>query len=152
MQAHCLHRKAVHAWALAIGAVILSVGVALLAYGKLKVGLIAVCAGVGSLVGELFVAYVVLPRQVKKLHGQQKALSEAFTYSWDRDHIEAKGSSGSSRRAWGDYCKIKESEHIFLLYHADNLFEMLPKAWFKSESMVAEFRRHANAAARSGAA
>jgi hypothetical protein len=151
LQAHHLHRKATQLWAFAGGAVILLVGLALLLYGQMRISLIASCSGVGALVGEFFVANVVLPRKVKRLHGQQKELSSPFVYSWDRGHIEAKGVNGSSRRAWSDYCKVKDSEHIFLLYHADIIFEMLPKAWFKNESLVAEFREFANAATKSNA-
>lgn len=62
------------------------------------------------------------------------------TYTWDSDFIAAQGVSGQSRRAWKNYAKFKENEEMFLLYHADNMFEMLPKRWFISDAQIAEFR------------
>ena len=109
--------------------------------------MIALFAGAGAFIGEYLVAYVYLPRKVQKLHTQQKDLAGQFTYSWDAQHIEAQSNTGSARRPWNHYAKVKEDEHVFLLYHSDNMFEMLPKSWFPSSEAINEFRKLALRAA-----
>jgi hypothetical protein len=141
MQAQRLHRKSFAKWSNISAAVIAACGVVMLMAGPRQFGVIALFTGVGAFLGEYFVAYIYLPRKVKKLHTQQKALTSQFTYSWDTQHIEAQSSTGSSRRPWDHYAKVKEDENIFLLYHADNMFEMLPKSWFPSSEAIDEFRK-----------
>ncbi|HEX7634417.1 MAG TPA: YcxB family protein [Noviherbaspirillum sp.] len=115
--------------------------------GSRQLGVIALFAGAGAFIGEYLVAYVYLPRKVQKLHTQQKDLAGQFTYSWDAQHIEAQSNTGSARRPWNHYAKVKEDEHVFLLYHSDNMFEMLPKSWFPSSEAINEFRKLALRAA-----
>jgi hypothetical protein len=109
--------------------------------GSSHFGAIVLATGGGAFIGEYFFAKIHLPRKIEKLHAQQKDLASQFTYSWDASHIEAKSSIGSARRAWTHYTKIREDANIFLLYHSDNMFEMLPKSWFPSSEAIDEFRQ-----------
>jgi hypothetical protein len=115
--------------------------------GSKQFGVIAPFAGAGAFIGEYVVAYVYLPRKVEKLHSQQKGLAGQFTYSWDAQHVEAQSNTGSSRRPWNHYAKVKEDDYVFLLYHSDSMFEMLPKSWFPSSDAINEFRKLAHRAA-----
>jgi hypothetical protein len=81
-----------------------------------------------------------LPRNVARLHAQQKDFAHPFVYRWDDEFLEGIGMSGQSRRRWADYSKAKEDEHCFLLYQSDNLFEMLPKSWFCNSSQIQDIR------------
>lgn len=141
LQAQRLHRRSVAKW-LNIAAVVTTVcGVVMLTAGARPFGLMVLFAGAGALIFEYLCAYVYLPRKVAKTLTQQKDLAGQFTYSWSAEHIESQSNIGSSRRPWNHYIKVKEDEHIFLLYHTDNLFEMLPKPWFRSAEAIHEFRR-----------
>jgi hypothetical protein len=142
-----LHRRSVAKWVNIATAALAACGLAMLLAGANRLGLIVLFGGVGGLVGEGFVANIQLPRRVAKLHAQQKDFAEQVTYSWDGQYIEAQSQTGSARRPWTHYAKVKEDEHIFLLYHSDNIFEMLPKSWFPSQELINEFRKLALRAA-----
>ena len=141
LSAQRLHRSSIAKWSnVATGAMAIC-GLLMLLAGVNQMGLIVLLGGVGGLVGEYFVANVQLPRRVARLHAQQKDLAEQFTYSWDNQYIEAQSQTGSARRPWTHYAKVKEDKHMFLLYHSDNIFEMLPKSWFPNLATLDEFRK-----------
>lgn len=148
LRAQRLHRKSVRGWSYAFAAAALFISTLLFFFGMKQSGLICGFAGIGAFVGELVTARVYLPWKVRRLHSQQKALAQPFTYSWDREYIHVQGAQGSAKRLWTDYCKVKEDEDVILLYHADNLFEMLPKAWFGTAESLADFRALASGARR----
>ncbi len=91
---------------------------------------------------------IFLPRKVRRLHQQQKDLASPYTYKWDSEFLEAQGVNGQAKREWKNYAKFAENEKLFLLYHADNLFEMFPKSWFKDQTQITEFRSLASRAGR----
>ena len=140
IQAQRLHRKSIAKWSNISAAVITACGVVMLMAGSKQFGVIALFAGAGAFIGEYVVANLYLPRKVAKLHAQQKDLAGQFTYSWDDKHIQAQSNTGSSKRPWSHYAKVREDAHVFLLYHSDNMFEMLPKSWFPSSEAINEFR------------
>jgi hypothetical protein len=49
--------------------------------------------------------------------------------------------TGQASRPWLDYVKSKEDNQVFLLYHSDVMFEIIPKSWFRSSEQVEAFRR-----------
>ncbi len=143
LQAQRLHRKSAAKWLKILVFLICACGTAMLIVGYRQFGVLMLCAGVGIFMSECLFANLYLPRFVKKNHAQRKDLASQFTYSWDAEYVEAKSDTGSSRRPWSHYAKLKEDEHLFLLYHADNMFEMLPKSWFPNSEKIQEFRTHA---------
>jgi YcxB-like protein len=140
LHAQRLHRRSIAKWSYIASVAAATCGLVALAAGSRSYGFIALCAGAGVAVGEYVSAHFFLPRRVAKLHAQQKDLAEQFTYSWDAEHISAQSRTGSARRPWANYTKVKEDDHVFLLYHSDNIFEMLPKSWFSNSSAISEFR------------
>ena len=140
LNAQRLHRKRAEIFYFSASGTAVVIGLVLLATGLLFPGLLFVCGGIGGAVGELVTSLIVLPWKVRRLHSQQKDLASPFTYTWNSEFLEATGVSGESKRAWKNYAKVKENKNVFLLYHADNLFEMLPKTWFTSREQEAEFR------------
>jgi len=148
LNAQRLHRARSVRWCYLVSAVIFAVGLAIYFLSNQKIGFIIACASIGGGVGELIMSTVYLPLKVRRLHNQQKDLASPFTYKWDPIFLEAQGISGQSKREWKNYAKYKEDEKIFLLYHADNLFEMFPKSWFRDEMQVSEFRELANRAGK----
>lgn len=144
-----LHRRPIAIGSHVFVAVLMVFGAAALFFAPSPhLGLACLGAGIGGLIGELVTSQVYLPRKVRRLHAQQKDLASPFSYEWDEGHLTARGASGSARRPWSNYVKLKEDEHLFLLYHADNLFEMFPKSWFPTPEAMAEFRRLAEAAGK----
>lgn len=144
LSAQRLHRAASVRWYYLAALVAIAIGAGIYCSFSQSAGLIIASAGIGGLVGELVVARVFLPWRVRRLYAQQKDLASPFTYSWTSAFIEARGISGHSKRAWESYAKYKEDERLFLLYHADNLFEMFPKSWFRDQSQIREFRELAS--------
>lgn len=143
LQAQQLHRaRAVRIAYLCCAVLALAgaVGIAL-AY---RWGLVVLAAGIGGLLGQWIAERFYVPYKVNKLHGQYKDLSGAFTMTWDAQHLQGQGPSGRSQRPWADYCKWKEDRHVFLLYIADNLYEVMPKAWFSDTAAVDDFRQCAS--------
>lgn len=146
LNAQRLHRaKMENRYYLASG-IAIAVGIAIYLFHNPKLGFILFCAGVGGALGELVMSSVFLPRKVSHLYQQQKDLASPFTYKWDSEFLEAQGVSGQAKRKWDNYAKYKEDKNIFLLYHADNLFEMFPKSWFTDSNQVNDFRKLASRA------
>jgi hypothetical protein len=143
LQAQRLHRKSWEKWSKIVAVVIVVFSVAIIVVGYRNFGVLLLCVGMGLLISEYTFASIYLPRFVKKNHAQRKDLANRFTYSWDTEYVEAKSDTGSAKRPWSHYTKLKEDEHVFLLYHADNMFEMLPKSWFPSLEKIHEFRTQA---------
>ena len=135
-------------WYYAAGCTVTAVGIALFILGHKMLAFVLVGAGLGGVIGELIMSSVFLPWKVRRIHRQQKDLASPFTYTWDAEFLEARGISGHSKREWKNYAKYKENDKLFLLYHADNLFEMLPKSWFQDQSQVSDFRVHAERVGR----
>lgn len=114
-----------------------------------KEGSIVIAGVIGAWLIELMVSRVFLPRKVKRLYSQQKDFASAFVYKWDNIFIEAEGVSGRSKREWKNYLKYSEDKNMFLLYHNDIMFEMIPKRWFSDQTQMNEFRELAKQAGSS---
>jgi TM2 domain-containing membrane protein YozV len=144
LRAHELHSASIKKWTNWFSAALAGCGGLMLLAGFWDLGLILLCSGICSLVVSYVSARTSLPRRMRKIYAQHKGLADEITYSWDEQYIEGKGRDGSSRRLWSDYLKMKENEHVFLLYQTDHLFEMLPKSWFQSREAILEFRKLAS--------
>jgi hypothetical protein len=148
LNAQRLHRaKSVRRYYI-ISGIAIAVGVAAYFLYQQNLGIIIACAGIGGVIGELAISLLYLPWKVRHIHHQQKDFASPFTYTWDSEFLEAKGISGQSKRQWCHYAKCKENEKLFLLYHSDVLFEMLPKAWFQDQTQIDEFRNLAHRAGK----
>ena len=145
LAAYRLSRKRV-VWWLNIAMLVLAVAGLILLFTQVRSwGVIALCTGLGGLVGEFVQLHFFLPRKVKRLHKQLK-LTGHITYSWDAEILEVNSAAGHGRRKWKDYVALKEDGCVFLLYITDHLFEVVPKSWFRDASQLEEFRTHARVA------
>jgi len=88
------------------------------------------------------VHFLYLPWLARRMYRQHKMLRDASEISWDEQGITYRSTSAHSTIAWEDYVTWKESEHLFLLYLADRLFQMVPKRVFASAAEEQDFRRH----------
>ncbi len=145
LQAQQLHRARALKIAYICCAVLALAGLAGFALGYRWGGVVSGGA-IGGLLGQLAVEKFYVPYKVNKLYGQYKDLSGEFTMTWDSQYLQGQGASGHSQRLWANYCKWKEDKHVFLLYIADNLYEVMPKAWFADTdaAVMDDFRRCAS--------
>ena len=67
LHAQRLHRKSIAKWAYIAGTAIAACGVVMLVVGSTNYGLIALCASLGSFIGEGVSSRFLLPRRVAKL-------------------------------------------------------------------------------------
>jgi hypothetical protein len=80
----------------------------------------------------------------RKIYKQQASLKQTFSYLWDPDALHASSEGGNATRKWRDYWRFSEDEHLFLLYHTDVMFEIIPKAWFADPDEIQAFRKLAS--------
>ena len=99
-------------------------------------------AAIGGVIGESAVRYLYVPWWARRIYRQQKNLHESFKYWWDIEQLSGESKSGRGQRPWKHYTKWKENEDVFLVYHSDVLFEMVPKKWFKEPNQLNNFREH----------
>lgn len=97
---------------------------------------------IGGVVGDAACRFVWAPWRSRRVYKQQRSLHESFQYRWNNQHLSCESASGSARRPWRHYTKWKEDESVFLVYHSDALFEMLPKRWFVRPEQARDFRKH----------
>lgn len=83
---------------------------------------------------------LLVPGLARRHYRQYKVLQQPLVITLDEQGSEWRAANGSSRLAWPDYHQWKEDETLFLLYQADNLFQMLPKRLLGPEE-AAQVRR-----------
>ncbi len=78
----------------------------------------------------LYLRYMFLPKQVKKVFFQQKELSAPFEIEFTDTSMLASNEFGNSTRPWKNFIKWKENKELLLLYHSDMLYNIIPKRFF----------------------
>lgn len=141
LAAQRLHRRRCSRGVTTVLLVVALVGIPLLFTDGLATGVTLMIVAICGLLGEALQSRLLLPWQARRLYRQCAAYRQSFGYSWDEESLSVTSESGHARRRWSDYVKFREDERIFLLYHADNLFEMLPKAWFAGTPQIEAVRR-----------
>ena len=87
-----------------------------------------------------FVAYLAayflgyVPWRARRLFAQQKDLQMPSRLQVTDDGIRAENELGHSLIPWDHIQWWKENHHLFLLYHADVLFQMIPKRCIAHEA------------------
>lgn len=72
--------------------------------------------------------------KIGRVYDQMKSLQGEFTMTVDERGIHSSGERGQATMLYSDILRIREDERIMLIYHADNLFNMVPKS---SPSLIA---------------
>lgn len=91
--------------------------------------------------GILFYLYRVhLPKVSRRVYHQQKALQQPLTVEMDAAQVRWSSPTGQVSHPWGEFHRWKEDEQLFLLYHAENLFQMLPKRSLHGDEMAERLR------------
>jgi len=99
---------------------------------------------VGGLVGGLgvfvLIRFLYAPWRARRIFRQQKSLQRPFDVSWSESGFTARDASGGHTTPWSDYIRWCENPAVFLLYHSDALFQLVPKRACPDERTVSEFR------------
>ncbi len=102
-------------------------------------GALLLGGGAGVLIAEGLLSGLRLPRVWRRIHGQSRGFDNPFTYRWDETTLRAASALGNAARPWSHFLKYKEDDRVFLLYHSDHLFEVLPKRWFTQPRALDSF-------------
>jgi uncharacterized membrane protein YbhN (UPF0104 family) len=97
-----------------------------------------VLLAVGGYLAAYFLWY--LPWQTRRRYAQHKALQSPFRIRVDEEGVFAENEYGQALLPWSFFLKWKEGRHLFLIYHTDGLFQMIPKRSIKSESDIEALR------------
>jgi len=84
--------------------------------------------------------YVFLPNRIKKLFAQQKELSLPFEIEFTETGVSSSNELGYNTRPWTNFIKWKENKDLFMLYHSDILFNMVPKRCFTDPQQIETVR------------
>lgn len=88
----------------------------------------------------LVMRIVYIPWKARRVFRQQKSYHCSFELCWYDAGFAARDSNGQYTTPWSDFIKWQEHGRLFLLYHSDLLFHMVPKRAFPSENSLSEPR------------
>ncbi|MFD1940812.1 YcxB family protein [Paradevosia shaoguanensis] len=71
--------------------------------------------------------FALLPRQARKIYGQQKTMQHPVEASWNSEAYSAATAVASSTVPWGEYHGWSADETMILLMHSPVLFQMIPR-------------------------
>ena len=91
----------------------------------------------------LYVTYLRLPSQSRRLFKQHKALHEMHRVTWSASGITFTVPSSESRFAWDDFIGVIEDKDYILLRQTEMMFNLVPKRALTAEQ-VADLMAHAN--------
>jgi len=100
-------------WAWQLGPIILGAAIGV-AYWPIFLSLI------------LLSAYLRLPRQVRRIYGQQKSLHDSITVDWSDDSISFASNRGYSKFQWVEFVKIIKGRETIILRQSDAVMNFIP--------------------------
>lgn len=74
----------------------------------------------------LLSAYLRLPRQVRRIYGQQKSLHDITTVDWSENAISFTSCRATSKFYWIDFIKIIKGKEIIILLQSDVVMNFIP--------------------------
>jgi YcxB-like protein len=95
---------------------------------------------VGCVVFLILLFALWLPYKSIRSYRQRKNLQRETYFVASDNGLMGQNENGYMTTPWGDYLKWKEGRGGFLLYVSDELFQVIPKRFFQSESETAAFR------------
>jgi len=75
----------------------------------------------------VFYRFVLMPRQIQQSFSQQEELAAPFELEITEAGLNLTNEFGQTNRPWENFTQWKENKELFLLYHADVLYTILPK-------------------------
>jgi hypothetical protein len=71
-------------------------------------------------------SWLVLPRQVRRLYGQQKSLQRTWRYAWSDEGLEFTSTHGTAKLPWVDLRRWSIGSRTFLFFASDRVFYFIP--------------------------
>lgn len=107
--------------------------------------LAAVGAGFGGMLGTWLPEKLLIKRKLRRLFSQSAGLQKKLEYTWDEQCLRYASADGHHRMAWHDFLKGIETESVFLLFHNELLYQLVPKHLFQDSKLIQDFREVAQA-------
>lgn len=83
----------------------------------------------------------IQPKRVRKIFSQQKAMQIPYSYTVTEEAVMTKSEISEEKLPWNHFIKWKEGTNLFVIYHSDVMFRMVPKRCFASPEEMAQFRQ-----------
>ena len=83
---------------------------------------------------------VMVPISAYRIFNQQKSLNLPFSIEASPEALSSFNETGKSVMPWNHFVKWKEGGTLFLIYHSDVMFQLVPKRFFQSHAELNEFR------------
>jgi hypothetical protein len=103
-------------------------------------GFVLACGVLGAIIGVVILRLAYVPWQSRKVFREQETLRRPFEVTWDAGTLTRRSATGETRTPWSDFIRWKEDGGLFLLYHSDGAFQVLPKRVLGDAAAVAIFR------------
>ena len=81
-----------------------------------------------------------VPYRSVRSYRQRKNMQRELRIATSDRGLLGESETGHINAPWTDYLKWKEGDKVFLLYIADDAFQIIPKRFFQSETDVGLFR------------
>jgi len=88
----------------------------------------------------VFYRFVLMPRQIQQAFSQQEELAAPFEMEITDAGLTLTNEFGQTIRPWEKFIKWRENRDLFLLYHADVLYTILPKRLFSNPEEIDTIR------------
>ena len=88
-----------------------------------------------------FLFLFLVPRRVRKIFWQQKAMQIPYSYTVTDEAVMTKSEISEEKLPWNHFIKWKEGKNLFVIYHSDVMFRMVPKRCFMSPEEMTQFRQ-----------
>lgn len=80
--------------------------------------------------------YALLPRRVRRIFVQQKALHDEVAIHWTDESISFESGRGSSRFVWSDFIRIADNKAAIVMLQSDALFNFIPKRALSADQVA----------------
>ena len=90
----------------------------------------------------LIYGFILMPKRLQRIFSQKKELSAPFEMELDESGLKLTNEFGHTIRPWANFIKWKENKALFLLYHADVMYTIIPKRLFSDPKQVDVIRTH----------
>lgn len=70
--------------------------------------------------------YLQLPRRVRRIYAQQKALHDGVEVTWSEAGITITSSRGGGTFNWSDFLRMHRDDHVVILLQSEALFNFIP--------------------------
>jgi hypothetical protein len=81
-----------------------------------------------------------LPYRTVRTYRQRRGMRRQLRLEPTEAGLLAENETGQATVPWSDYLKWKEGNGAFLLYESDDIFHVVPKHFFQSQTDIAAFR------------